>query len=513
VVPLELTVIAVTALLAGLFLLAIMLSGRAGEAVSRAPEARLDVARPATGPDQPDREPWGADSTLRIVWWLTITIVMLGVGISGSFAADQAPIFLLGGAGVLAVLIFHELIGPQHRGALARIAELLTAVALVAGLLTLTGFASSPFAVLFALVAVAAALGFGPRAGLSAAALSTIAFGAVLLLDPALATYTADDALRLSFGLGATWLLVFVAVAYSDRQRRAMRRAIDLSRTDPLTNLFNRSQLFVTLEQEVSRTRRSDRGFCVLMIDLDGLKAINDTGGHLRGDQVLRSLGGVITGSIRTVDSAYRYGGDEFVVLLPETDIVGAFVVAEKIRVGAEELELTLGPESPASVSIGLVSHPEDGLSAEELMVAADRAMYQAKSLGKNQISGNPRPRPALLARRSTLEPQPAAPAPGSDTESEARADEAGPRVTAPADDRAVAVPLGPVVPTPQPHRDGETDDAEPDPVEVRQQIATASRSFDPDHQVRRAMDAFFSPSLPPSVPPAAEHERSGPEH
>ncbi len=512
--PLELTVIAVTALLAGLFLLAIMLSGRAGAAVSRAPEARLDVARPAAGPDQPDREPWGADSTLRIVWWLTITIVMLGVGISGSFAADQAPIFLLGGAGVLAVLIFHELIGQQHRGTLARVAELLTAVALVAGLLTLTGFASSPFAVLFALVAVAAALGFGPRAGLSAAALSTIAFGAVLLLDPALATYTADDALRLSFGLGATWLLVFVAVAYSDRQRRAMRQAIDLSRTDPLTNLFNRSQLFVTLEQEVSRTRRSDRGFCVLMIDLDGLKAINDTGGHLRGDQVLRSLGGVITGSIRTVDSAYRYGGDEFVVLLPETDIVGAFVVAEKIRVGAEELELTLGAESPASVSIGLVSHPEDGLSAEELMVAADRAMYQAKSLGKNQISGNPRPRPALLARRSTLEPTPSAPVPSSAAEPDA-AEQAGAAapVTAPAEDRAVAVPLGPVVPTPQPPREGDADDAEPDPVEVRQQIATASRSFDPDHQVRRAMDAFFSPSLPPAVPPAAEHERSGPEH
>src|SRR5687767_4776503 len=512
--PLELTVIAVTALLAGLFLLAVMLSGRAGTPAARTIEPRRDMATPAPGADQPDRELPGADSTLRVVWWLTITIVMLGVGISGSFAADQAPIFLLGGAGVLAVLIFHELIGPQHRGTLARVAELLTAVALVAGLLTLTGFASSPFAVLFALVAVAAALGFGPRAGLSAAALSTIAFGAVLLLDPALATYTADDALRLSFGLGATWLLVFVAVAYSDRQRRAMRRAIDLSRTDPLTNLFNRSQLFVTLEQEVSRTRRSDRGFCLLMIDLDGLKAINDTGGHLRGDQVLRALGAVITGSIRTVDSAYRYGGDEFVVLLPETDIVGAFVVAEKIRVGAQELELTLGPESPASVSIGLVSHPEDGLTAEELMVAADRAMYQAKSLGKNQISGNPRPRPALLARRSTLEPTPAAPVPSSATESEAT-DEAGAAVpaTAPAEDRAVAVPLGPVVPTPQPPRDGEADDAEPDPVEVRQQIATASRSFDPDHQVRRAMDAFFSPSLPPSVPPAAEHERSGPEH
>jgi two-component system, cell cycle response regulator len=277
----------------------------------------------------------------------------------------------------------------------------------------------------------------------------------------------------------------------------------------------------VTLEQEVSRTRRSDRGFCLLMIDLDGLKAINDTGGHLRGDIVLHSLGAVISGSIRTVDSAYRYGGDEFVVLLPETDIVGAFVVAEKIRVGAEELELTLGAESQVSVSIGLVSHPEDGLSAEELMVAADRAMYQAKSLGKNQISGNPRPRPALLARRSTLEPPPPAvtpepapePAPEAAPESAPAPAVAASQASAPADDRAVAVPLGPIVPPQVTGRDVEPDDAEPDPMEVRRRIATASRSFDPDHQVRRAMDAFFSPSIPTAVPPPVDHERSGPEH
>jgi diguanylate cyclase (GGDEF)-like protein len=511
--PLELTVIAVTALLAGLFLVAVMLSGRTGLGSGTELAPSTDPARPG----DPEREQPGTDTTLRVVWWLTITIVLLGVGISGSFAADQAPIFLLGAAAVLAVVVFHELIGPPQRSRLVRLGELVTAIGLVAGLLALSGFASSPFAVLFALVAVAAALGFGPRAGLTAAALSTVAFGAVLLVDPALATYAADDALRLSFGLGASWLLAFVAVAYADRQRRAIRRAIDLSRTDPLTGLFNRSQLFVTLEQEVSRTRRSDRGFCLLMIDLDGLKAINDTGGHLRGDHVLRSLGTVISGSIRTVDSAYRYGGDEFVVLLPETDIVGAFVVAEKIRVGAEELELTLGADSQASVSIGLVSHPEDGLSAEELMAAADRAMYQAKSLGKNQISGNPRPRPALLARRSTLEPPAPANAPEPappDPMPSAPAEEPEAPPTAPSDDRAVAVPLGPVVePDGAPTHDGEPDDTEPDPMEVRRRIATANRSFDPDHQVRRAMDAFFSPSIPGPVPPTPDHERTGPEH
>ncbi len=341
--PLQLTIIAVTALLAGLLIVGIMLAGR-GTAALRPGGGRPMSVVASTGEPAASEHASGPDATLRVVWWLTITIVLLGVGISGSFVTDQAPIFALGGAAVLAVVIFHELI-TGHRGRLLRLAEVTAAIALIGGLLALTGFASSPFAMLFALVAVAAALAYGPRAGLTAAALSTAAFGAVLLVDPSLRTYGPEDALRLSIGLVATWLLAFVAIAYAGHQRRAMQRVIDLSRTDPLTGLFNRSQLFLTLEQEVSRTRRSDRGFCVLMIDLDGLKAINDSAGHLRGDDVLRALGRVITGSIRTVDSAYRYGGDEFVVLLPETDIVGAFVVAEKIRAGAEEV----GAASPTA--------------------------------------------------------------------------------------------------------------------------------------------------------------------
>jgi len=502
-VPLELTIIAATALLAGLLLVGIMLAGRGAPSSSLA--SSTVPGRHSPGNGTREGESPGADQTLRVAWWLTITIVLLGVGISGSFGTDQAPIFVLGGVGVLAVVAFHELAGSRRRSRLVRLAALVAAIALVAGLLSLTGFASSPFAMLFALVAVAAALGFGPRAGLTAAALATVAFAVVLLADPALTSYGAHDVLRLSFGLGATWLLAFVSIAHADRQRRAMQRAIDLSRTDPLTGLFNRSQLFVTLEQEVSRTRRSDRGFCVLMVDLDGLKAVNDTGGHLRGDQVLRGLGLVIGGSIRTVDSAYRFGGDEFVVLLPETDIVGAFVVAEKIRLGAEDLELSVG--SQTSVSIGLVSHPEDGLNAEELMHAADRAMYQAKSLGKNQISGNPRPRPPLLGPRSTLVPPStervppveADPPPREPGPPVAAADAEAPR--APSASRATAVPLGPI-PLPETNGSTEIDDAEPDPEEVRRRFARASRSFDPDHQVRRAMDAFFSPPLPSVVDP-----------
>lgn len=535
--PTELIIIAVTALLAGLLFMGVMLAGRAPEPSSQALSVHASPVlrrREEANGSMPN-----AEGTLRVVWWLTIAIVLLGVGISGSFAAEQAPIFILGAGAVIGVVLFHEIGTIARRGRLAHLAELVAATALIAGLLVLSGYAASPFAILFALVAVAAALAHGPRAGLLAAGLATVAFALVLGFDPNLSTYGPEDILRLSVGLVATWLLAFVATAYANHQRRAMQGVIDLWRTDPLTGLFNRSQLFVTLEQEVSRTRRSDRGFCVLMIDLDGLKAINDQAGHLRGDEVLRAIGAVIAGSIRNVDSAYRYGGDEFVVLLPETDIVGAFFVAEKIRIGAEEVGASQGPGEPmTSVSIGLVSHPEDGTTAEQLIAAADRAMYEAKKLGKNQISGNPRPRPPLLARRSVApvtesttaipvgpapEPEPPMPEPEAVPAAEAAPMEAAPapveaqepmpappapeaapveavtEVAAP--EVAAPVAVEPAVSAPAEATNGaagepalEIDDAEADPQEVRRRIASASRSFDPDHQIRRAMDAFLSP-------------------
>jgi diguanylate cyclase (GGDEF)-like protein len=492
-VPLELTIVAIGALFAGVLVIGVVLTG--GSGIGR--DRRTGGGDPLPAAERPDgtNSPRGVEATLRLVWWITITIVLVGVGISGSFEEERGAIFALGAVAVAAVIVFHELkLGRTSR--FGRAAEAVAAIGLVAGLLVLTGSAASPFSMLFALVAVAAALAHGPRAGLAAAGLSTAAFAAVVATDPNLASYGPDDALRLSVGLGATWLLTFISIAYAAHHRRGMA----LSLTDPLTGLLNRSQLFDTLEREVSRTRRSDRGFCLLMVDLDGLKALNDGAGHLAGDRALAAIGAVVTHSIRTVDSAYRYGGDEFVVLLPETDIVGAFVVAEKIRIGAEEVGMTVAqPELALSVSIGLVSHPEDGSTAEELIGAADRAMYQAKRFGKNQISGNPRPRPPLLPRVATTTAPSAAPIAVGEPAVATTPPEA------PDEPRAIAVELGPIVADGRAEDDDEAEAAvaaarepeedEADPLEVRQRIATASRSFDPDDQIRRAMEAFLSPA------------------
>ncbi|MDH5244664.1 MAG: GGDEF domain-containing protein, partial [Chloroflexota bacterium] len=123
--------------------------------------------------------------------------------------------------------------------------------------------------------------------------------------------------------------------------------------------------------------------------DLDELKAINDRLGHYHGDRVLRAVGQVVAEGVRRIDTAARYGGDEFVVLLPETDPTGAYVVAEKIRFGVQEMALELPERAPRpSLSIGVVSYPDDGATADELMISADRAMYVSKRAGKNRVTG-----------------------------------------------------------------------------------------------------------------------------
>jgi len=480
---------------------------------------------------------------VRVLWWVTIAAVLVGVGLSDAYRANQTIIFGLGGLAVVVVVVLHELMPRGWRNDLTTATEVCIAVALSSALLLLTGYGASPYVFTLDLLAVAVALGRGGWAAVAVALLASGVYVGVIAIDPSPDRFAGTSLLRIVLNVGAIWLLAFLAGVFAAHERRVRSMLSDLSRIDPLTGLFNRGQLYPTLDQEVRRTRRSERGFSVLMVDVDGLKAVNDSLGHQRGDEVLRALGRTIRGSIRTVDSAYRYGGDEFLVLLPETDFAGAFVVAEKIRGEAEEMGYRLEAEGVAtSVSIGLVSHPEDGGTADELVRAADRAMYNAKSLGKNQISGYPRP-PRLAGPVAVAVPhddekpepgssgatvsvpigepmaEPSAAAARADAETES-APEAEPEpIAAASADRAPAdeqpadqepADHAPdarwtAVPDLKPRRISlaiadQPDDEEPDAAEVRRQIAVATRSFDPDHQIRRAMDAFLSP------PPSGEH-------
>jgi diguanylate cyclase (GGDEF)-like protein len=161
-----------------------------------------------------------------------------------------------------------------------------------------------------------------------------------------------------------------------------------LATTDSLTGLYLRDAFFRRLQEEHARARRYDSAYALLMVDLDGFKGINDRDGHLAGDRTLRAVGAAIRARLRGADLACRYGGDEFCVLLPETDLAGAGPIAERLREGIGELVVDLeGTSVRATASIGISAYPDHGVSdVRTLLLRADQALYQAKRGGRDRV-------------------------------------------------------------------------------------------------------------------------------
>lgn len=151
------------------------------------------------------------------------------------------------------------------------------------------------------------------------------------------------------------------------------------SRTDPLTGLNNRRAIDERIGEEIARAKRYGHPLAVLMIDLDDFKSINDRYGHVAGDDTLHDVAGAITRSVRSIDIAGRYGGEEFLVILPETAMVGAAAVAERIRATIEQLGRT-------TASAGVAELFDEDTAAAELIERADTALYKAKRSGKNRV-------------------------------------------------------------------------------------------------------------------------------
>jgi diguanylate cyclase (GGDEF)-like protein len=170
-------------------------------------------------------------------------------------------------------------------------------------------------------------------------------------------------------------------------------RTRELALQDQLTGLANRRALEKLLGEEVTRALRHGRPLSILMADVDHFKAINDTYGHRAGDEVLRELAGLLGQSLRSIDTAARYGGEELLLVLPETPGTEARRVAERIRsaVGEHDFVVEPGESEPTlslrvTVSLGIASIPQDADSPERLVEIADRALYDAKHQGRNRV-------------------------------------------------------------------------------------------------------------------------------
>jgi diguanylate cyclase (GGDEF)-like protein len=160
-----------------------------------------------------------------------------------------------------------------------------------------------------------------------------------------------------------------------------------LSITDGLTSLWNRRQFDLRLNEELRRGIRFSEPFSIVLLDLDQMKAVNDTYGHQAGDALLIEVAQRVTGGVRDVDVVARFGGDEFALILPATGIAGALRLADKVRALLADEPFELGP-SPVVVtaSIGVASYPEHGQTGHDLVGSADAALYRAKHAGGNRV-------------------------------------------------------------------------------------------------------------------------------
>jgi len=170
---------------------------------------------------------------------------------------------------------------------------------------------------------------------------------------------------------------------------RAVEKIQELTITDDCTGLYNARHLYKTLEAEVYRSHRFNYEFSVIFIDLDHFKQVNDTHGHLVGSKLLNEMGFKIKSHLRLIDYAFRYGGDEFVVLLPQTGKDSAMVVARRLRdvLRTSDFLIEDGLNLNVRASMGVATYPEDAKSAHEIIRQADEMMYMVKNSTRDNIA------------------------------------------------------------------------------------------------------------------------------
>ncbi len=175
----------------------------------------------------------------------------------------------------------------------------------------------------------------------------------------------------------------------NSKLREANQKLHQISIEDALTGLYNRRYFDDRVGHEIARTKRFGRDLALAMIDIDFFKHFNDTAGHPAGDRALATIGAIIRNSVRETDLPFRYGGEEFVIILPETTAESATYVAERIRSAVEKQEFpgeSAQPNGALTISIGVSMLRADCSNLEEFLSAADKALYKAKSIGRNRV-------------------------------------------------------------------------------------------------------------------------------
>ena len=330
----------------------------------------------------------GFTRTVAEIEWLLLILVML-------YQVVMAPAGDASAALAMSMFFFAAFVLAFHYANFYRkethwkiALETWVMILFITWVLAYTGGVESPLHDLYILVVIVSALTLGKLATLLEMGLIAACY--VWLGHPDVSA----DLLTLPFGtkllaqISPMLLVAYITTMLSADIRRAYGHMKVLSETDELTGVLNMRAFGAVAERAFHQAQRYARPFSVLMIDSDSLKQVNDNYGHEAGNRLLRLTVECIQGQLRQTDLIARYGGDEFVVLLPETACSGAVGVADRIRRSMESAPLlTRDGMVAATVSIGIAGYPNHGADLESVLEKADQAMYASKTGGKNRTS------------------------------------------------------------------------------------------------------------------------------
>ena len=330
----------------------------------------------------------GIARTVAEIHWLLLILVLLYLIFGGAREDAESNAAVWMGVFFYAALVmsfrYANFYRRETRWKIAL--EALGMVAFITWVLWNTDRLASPLLNAFLLPVITSALTLGKVFTLLAVALIAACY---LLLGggvEARELMTLPFAGALCAQLAPVLLVAYITTMFSADIRYGLARAKLLSETDELTGLLNVRGFALAANRLFAQAARHGRATSILMIDSDNLKGVNDTHGHAAGNRLLRHLAQSIQAELRFTDLAARYGGDEFIVLLPDTPGKGAMEVAERIRnrIAGSSLDI-VGRGFVTSVSIGIACYPEDGATLDALAAHADGALYAAKQDGRNR--------------------------------------------------------------------------------------------------------------------------------
>lgn len=346
------------------------------------------IPRRLKSPDAEQVELRGFNRTLAEMQWLLLALILVYL-VTPAVNVDVLAIAVACGAFALMIIGFRyfNLFTDEARWKL--VTETLAMIGLIAFVIWQVGEPGTPLFNLYLVPIVFSGLTLGRGITLAIAALISLLYlTAVLVLPGGLSGSYA------TFGTAMFHLAPFLLVAYltsmiAANMNVARRFLQDLSETDGMTGLANMRAFHRNMDRITARAQRDGSEWTVMMIDADYLKEINDRYGHTAGNQWIQCMVETLRKELRGYDLVARYGGDEFIVLLPNTGEDVAREVAERVRRSIAETSLEVAGERVAStVSIGLATYPHATRDVEQVIEVADQAMYQSKKAGRNRVTG-----------------------------------------------------------------------------------------------------------------------------